>query len=368
MRHPWPRQKDLPNGGGCVCFPAMNRKNTSNEKTISWFDISGWGVEGKGWNDTQRYYDRLPGRAKRTVPESVWNLSRSATGMCALFESNATRIHARWRLRTPQLGEPNFSVAGFSGLDLYARDKNAWRWCGAGHGVHDQKPRQVLVEGMLPIARQFLVYLPLRNPVVKVEIGVEGGSWLKPVAPRQKRPLVYYGTSIVHGAYASHAGMAHPSILGRWLNTPVINLGFSGAARMEIEMADLLSELDAAVYVIDPLPNMDPALVKERGERFLRGDPPGAGGADTPCVLVEDRPHTNAWIKPDLMRFHEANWRQWSLVYRKLRRDGDRQLHYVKGRSLFGDDNEASLDASHPSDLGFMRMAECLYPVLKKLV
>jgi len=344
----------------------MNSKKTSNEKRISWFDISKWGVEGKGWEDTQRYYDRLPWKAKRRVPQSVWDLSRSATGISALFESNAAKIHARWSLRIPQLGEPNFSVAGFSGLDLYARDKKVWRWCGAGHGVHDQKPRQVLVEGMAPIARQFLLYLPLRNPVIKVEIGVERGAWLKPVAPRKERPLVYYGTSIVHGAYASHAGMVHSSILGRWLNTPVINLGFSGAAQMEIEVAELLNELNAAIYVIDALPNMNPAQVKERAERFIgkiREVHP-----TTPIVLVEDRPHTNAWIKPDLLKFHEENWRELNRVYRKRHQAGDRHLYYIKGRSLFGDDNEGSLDASHPSDLGFMRMAERLYPVLKRLV
>jgi lysophospholipase L1-like esterase len=68
------------------------------------------------------------------------------------------------------------------------------------------------------------------------------------------------------------------------------------------------------------------------------------------------------------MKFHEANWHEWNRVFRKLQKEGDRNLHYVKGRSLFGDDNEASLDASHPSDLGFMRMAERLYPVLKKLI
>jgi len=343
----------------------MKNKNQSKEPAISWFDISKWGIEGKGWDDTQRFYDRLPWRAKRSLPQSVWDLSRSATGMSASFETNAARIHARWRLRTSQLGEPNFSVAGFSGLDLYAQDKGVWRWCGAGHGVHDQKPRQVLIEGMAAIPRQFRLYLPLRNPVVKVEVGIEQGSWLKPVAPRKERPLVYYGTSIVHGAYASHAGLVHPSILGRWLNKPVINLGFSGAAQMELEVAELLNELNAAVYVIDALPNMYPAQVKERAERFIRKI--REVHPATPLVLVEDRPHTNAWIKPELMKFHEENWRELNSVYRKLRRAGDHNLHYVKGRSLFGDDNEGSLDASHPSDLGFMRMAELLYPVLKGL-
>jgi hypothetical protein len=344
----------------------MKHHGTPAAGKINWFDISDWGIEGKGWNDTQRFYDRLPWRARKTVSPSVWSLSRAATGMSACFETNAPCLHARWRLRSPQIGEPNFSAAAFSGLDLYAQDRGAWRWCGAGHTVHDQKPRQVLVEGMAPTARRFLLYLPLRNPVARVEIGIEQGAWLKPVAPRRERPVAYYGTSIVNGAYASHAGMVHSSILGRWMNKPMINLGFSGAAKMEMAVAELMSELNAAVYVIDPLPNMDPPLIEERAERFLarlREAHP-----TTPMVMVEDRPLTNAWIKPDLVKLHEEKWRCWSRLHRKLCRAGDRNLHYVKGRLLFGNDSEASLDASHPTDLGFMRMAEQLYPVLKRLV
>ena len=30
---------------------------------IRWFDVESWGVEGKGWQDTKAYYDRLPAKA-----------------------------------------------------------------------------------------------------------------------------------------------------------------------------------------------------------------------------------------------------------------------------------------------------------------
>jgi hypothetical protein len=45
----------------------MNGKTASGRKAIVWHDISDWGVEGKGWRDTQRFYDRLPRRARRNV-------------------------------------------------------------------------------------------------------------------------------------------------------------------------------------------------------------------------------------------------------------------------------------------------------------
>src|SRR5207248_2870477 len=81
-------------------------------------------------------------------------------------------------------------------------------------------------------------------------------------------------------------------ILGRRLNCPVINLGFSGNGRMDPEMASLLAELDAAVYILDCLPNLSAKEVAERTEpfvRILRKARP-----QTPIVLVEDRSFANA--------------------------------------------------------------------------
>ena len=64
--------------------------------------------------------------------------------------------------------------------------------------------------------------------------------------------------------------MAYPSIISRTLEWPTINLGFSGNGKTEPEMAQLLAELDAAAFVLDSLPNLDVAQVKERVEPFVQ--------------------------------------------------------------------------------------------------
>jgi lysophospholipase L1-like esterase len=332
----------------------------------AWHNILDWGVEGKAWTDCERDFDRLPGRARASVPEPVWNLSRSATGMAVLFESDAPAIHARWELESEVFNEPNFPATGFSGLDLYARTKRGWRWVAAGYLVTSSRHEQVLMDGMPAEKRRYLLYLPLRNPVTRVEIGVPDGASFLPVPPRKARPIVYYGTSIVHGAYASRPGMVHPSILGRWLDRPVINLGFSGNARMEPALAELLGEIRAKVFIIDCVPNMSAEQIRERAVPFitlLRRRQPR-----TPIVLVEGRPYTNSWIRPALLAEEKAQRKACRRAFRQLQDAGlSDGLFYLAGKSLFGDDNEASLDGSHPSDLGFMRMAEALYPILRKI-
>ena len=90
-----------------------------------------------------------------------------------------------------------------------------------------------LATGLLPGYRAYMIYLPLYNGVESLEIGsVPAKAAFKPLPPRTKKPIVYYGTSIAHGACSSRPGMSFSAILGRWLDRPVINLAFSGNGRM----------------------------------------------------------------------------------------------------------------------------------------
>ena len=48
--------------------------------------------------------------------------------------------------------------------------------------------------------------------------------------------------------------------------------------------------------------------------------------------------------------------------------EGVASLHYQPGEDLLGDDGEAAVDGSHPTDLGFMRQAAIFEPVLRPLL
>ena len=66
----------------------------------------------------------------------------------------------------------------------------------------------ILAEGLAPGTRRYTLYLPLYNGVESLEIGVGRGVSFEPVPPRDEKPLLFYGTSILHGACASRPGMA----------------------------------------------------------------------------------------------------------------------------------------------------------------
>ncbi len=356
-------------GAGIAWYsPAVQGETVkpTRENGVAWYDVTQWGVEGRGWNETKRYFDRLPAKAEQMVRRAVWNLSRHSAGMCVRFITDATTIRARYSLLSAGLAMPHMPATGVSGLDLYARDdRGQWRWVAVTR-PNKQQLNVTLVSGLRPGRRPYMVYLPLYNGVESLQIGVPEGASFEPVPPRTSGLIVYYGTSITHGACASRPGMAFPAILGRRFDRPVVNLGFSGNGRMDPELAVLMAELDAAVYCIDCLPNMQAADVAARTEPFVRSLRQRKPAV--PIVLVEDRTYTNAWIVPAQRRRNDTSRKAFRAAYEKLLADGVEGLYYVEGEHLLGDDNDGATDGSHPSDLGMMRMADALTPVLRPLL
>ena len=344
----------------CITGAALAQDN------VTWHDVTRWGVEGRAWEEQERkrWFDRFPAKAEGMVTGAVWNLSRHSAGMMVRFKTDANAIHARWNLLNSRLGMPHMPPSGVSGLDLYARDDTGkWRWAAATR-PNKQEMQAALLTGIAPGMREYAIYLPLYNGTESLAIGVPSGAKFESLAPRSAKPLVFYGTSITHGACASRPGMAHPAILGRRLEIPVINIGFSGNGKMHKEVGDLMVDVDAACYIIDCLPNMNAVMVTERCVPLvnqLRKARP-----DTPIVLVEDRRFANSWLVPGRAKFHDDNHAALRKAYEQLKAAGVKHLHYLSGDDLLGDDAEGTTDASHPNDLGFVRQADAFEPVLRR--
>ncbi|HWB08239.1 MAG TPA: SGNH/GDSL hydrolase family protein [Pirellulales bacterium] len=343
-----------------------SRATASANGAVLWYDLGELGIEGKGWSETKAVYDRLPAKAEKMVREPVWNLSRQAAGLCARFVTDAPTLLVRWSLSSANLAMPHMPATGVSGVDLYVKTEQGWRWLACGFPAA-QSNEAVLVQGLPQTEREYMLYLPLYNGVTKVEVGIPKEHALAKAPPRpapRDKPIVFYGTSITQGGCASRPGMVHTAILGRRLDRPVINLGFSGNGKMEPELATLLAELDPAVYVLDCLPNMSAQEVSERVEPFVRTL--RAARPATPIVLVEDRNYTDGFLVTSKRQRNEASQAALRAAFDRLAADGVEGLHYLPGKDLLGDDGEATVDSSHPTDLGFVRQAAAFQGVLEQ--
>lgn len=330
-------------------------------KTV-WFDGQTLPIEGRGFGDTESYYDRLPARAKATVPSSVWGLSQHSAGMALRFVSDSETFKVRWVVRNKDLALPHMPATGVSGVDVYQRTPAGWHFLQNGRPA--AATNTVGVSLRRPHTQECLIYLPLYNGTSMIEVGVPKGKTISAPPPRASgivKPMVFYGTSITQGACASRPGMAFTAVAGRMLDAPVVNLGFSGSGKMELALCDLLAEIDASAYVLDCLWNMDGNLIRERAEPFIR-------------ALRDKRPDTPILLAEGASVFESAPSSTALVlrsIYDKLKAEDAvkwSKLHYLEARDMLGHDGEGTVDGCHPNDLGMMRQGVAFGKALQSLL
>ena len=156
--------------------------------------------------------------------------------------------------------------------------------------------------------------------------------------------------------------MCHVAILGRELDMEVVNLGFSGSGTMDPEMADLMGELDASMYVVDCLPNLDGQAVSERAVPFVKRL--RALRPETPILLVEDRTYADSHVDRGRDQNNIGNRAALRKAWDQLKADKVEGIHYLEGDRLLSSDGDGTVDGSHPTDLGFRQQADAFKEVI----
>jgi hypothetical protein len=330
-------------------------------------DASVFPVYGKASDATKTPYQRLPAALEGVSRGPVWHLGTQCAGLYIRFRSNSTSIHARW---TSTYGSwlSNMNPTGVRGLDLYILVDGTWRPAGVGRPSQEKTSTDCMVKNMTPEWREYMLYLSLYDGIDSLEIGVDEGASLEPsqvASPRRERPVVMYGTSILQGCSASRPGMAHTNMISRALDREVINLGFSGNALLDLEIARLMASVpDPAVYVLDYAPNAYAPMIKEHGEEFfriLRDAHP-----DVPVIFIEDVifPHTlfDSAIRKEV---EDKNFEQKAL-FERLKKQGEKGIYFIPAAKMTEPDGESTADTIHLTDLGMQRYVDLVLPVIRK--
>ena len=170
----------------CIADEALDQKlgKLDPDEKTRWYDIAQLDLEGRGWTQTEAFYDRLPSKAKGVVRDPVWKLSHDSAGMCVRFVTDATSIQARWNLRREDLALPHMPATAVSGLDLYVKTENGrWRWLSVGRPTKYPANSGELVKDLPAGKREYILYLPLYNGVRSVELGLPKDSTLAKAGP-----------------------------------------------------------------------------------------------------------------------------------------------------------------------------------------
>lgn len=335
---------------------------------IVYHDASQFPLYGKATDETLTRYERLPKHLQDTLRKELWDLGRCSAGQAIRFRTNSKTIKVKWEsLNKFAMG--HMTAIGVRGLDLYGWDNGQWYFAGSAF-PYQKETETTLVKDMSGEDREYMLYLSLYDGVSSLSIGIDSLATISQPElkmPVQERPLVFYGTSILQGGCANRPGMAHTNILSRWLGRECINLGFSGNARLDVEIAEVIAGVkDPSVIVLDFMPNVTKAQLEEKFHAFytiVRKAHP-----DVPILLVENPRFPNGRFNLEISQSYTEKNAVLMGFYKDLKKKGDKKVYFFSSERMLGDDGEATVDGCHFTDLGFMRYATVLAPVLRKLI
>lgn len=333
-----------------------------------YYDASNFALYGKGVEKTQMRYQRFPDSLKTQVRKTLWDLSCNSAGMAIRFHTNSTKIVLKWESLFDNHMN-HMTDTGIKGLDLYCLlDNGIWKFVNSGRPT-GKITQQTIVSSMIPKDREYMLYLSLYDGVKSLSIGVDSLSIIgvsKIINPIREKPIVYYGTSITQGACASRPGMAYTNIISRRLNRECINWGFSGNGVLDLEVAKLMTEINAGVFILDFSENTS---VKQMNERLIpfykiiRIKHP-----KTPIIFVEHSPYTHATFDQSLAHIISNKNKTLNDIFHKLKQQKEKHIYLIHSDKMSGKDGEATVDGAHFTDLGMVRYADIFCPIIKKLL
>jgi len=300
---------------------------------------------------------RLPKSVAETVNPGVFLLYANTAGGRVRFctDSPYVAIHAEYG----SVGKmPHFAFSGSAGFDLYLND----RYRATFMPPLDLEGGYESIVNLDGKMHEITVNFPLYSEVKELFIGLdENAKILPPKEYAVRTPVVYYGSSITQGGCASKPGSSYQSILSRRLDCDYINLGFSGNAKGETNMAEYLASLPMSAFVLDYDQNASTSehLEKTHAKFFetVRKAQP-----ELP-ILMLTRPVF------DRGELEIANERIIRKTYEDALKAGDKNVYLITAEKLLElvEDN-GTVDGVHPTDSGFLSMANAIEPVLRKML
>ena len=342
-------------------------KNTqfysSTEPPFSWHGCYQYGVDGQ-------LAHRIPPEIAEGISSPMVWLNKTHSGVRVTFSTNSPFVS--FSVETSGYGRTvDDTLSGSTGIFVTAsEDGKAQRYINRisptfSELYDEMSGKGAKFSGTVKLGnkkmRQIIVWLPTLTDYKNLHIGIEKGTFLGEFAGyRYKTPVVFYGSSITMGCGSSAPCNTYPALISRTFDTDFINLGFSGNAKGEPEIAEYIASLKMSAFVYDydhNAPTLEHlAATHEKFFKIIREKQP-----DLPIIMMT-RPNIQGALDTD---------KRYDIIFSTFmnaKEAGDDKVWLINGANIFTDDYRdcCTHENCHPNDLGYMYMAKAVSELLKE--
>ena len=294
-----------------------------------------------------------------SVSQDVAFLGRHSAGIQIRFKTNS-RIVKLVVTNYDNYEMKNMTFMGASGFDSYSRENEnePFRYHSSAfpNFIDNRKWIGYPVYYYYQKDREYILNLPLYNGVFILEIGVEKGCYVKPSKRPNKKKILCYGTSILQGCACSRPGINITNQVSRYFDQEVYNFGFSGAANLEKEVAEIIASVDDLELIsIDAEANAGIGdLLVKRLEDFLKVI--FDKRKDIPIILFNrDRSHHDEMSVryPKIREYNTYFMKEITKKYSEL----GYKIYFFDKFDLFKD-IEMTIEGLHPTDVGMNEISK----------
>ncbi len=342
---------------------------TIGDVDVTWYDVkkAPFSIHGLYNPETEPFFHRLPFDVAEATSEKVAKLHQECAGGRVRFSTDSPYIAIRAKFRVVGRAS-HLTLVSTAGFDLYTDGEFGSRFIKEfrmpGSMIDSYEQIVHLAKGEMC---SFTINMPVHSVVETLEIGLAPDATVKEAKPyRDIKPVIFYGSSIVHGTAASRPGNIYPSIISRNLNIDHRNIGFSGNAKGEPAIAEWMATLPMSIFVCDYDYNA-PTVEHLEETHYPLYEIIREKNPDIPYIMIT-RPNywTSYTTKEEVLARRDVVMSS----YLKARQSGDKNVWFIDGMSFFNDahQNEYIFDGIHPQDAGFMRMAESIGNVIRHIL
>ena len=322
-------------------------------------------LTGKLFEDTPNPYHRVDTVRFKGFTKGENSQVRCSAGLAVLFKTNSSTISVQTKYGYWNEGTSTMPIA-LNGYDLYIKKDGKWTYARAATlKKADRDNNLVLIKDMNREEKECMLYLPMYSEEYSVKIGVEKGSAIEPLESEFRHRIAIFGSSFTQGISISRSGMSYPMQFMRNTGLQILSLGCSGNCKMQPYFADVLAAADVDAIIFDAFSNPSAEMIEQRLFPFIERIQ--AAHPDIPLIFQQTiyRESRNFSV------VSESYERKKQEMAEKLMAEAVvkyKNVYFVQTNATDEATHATRVDATHPSDWGYMLWAKSIEkPILKIL-